>query len=156
QARVLTFEEVWPVREQQLSANPSATEDRPRSFNGDAAVGGAVVSLTSDHPFGTVVIGTFEVEPPREARQMMEPQVSSIPSRQLPELRERLKAANFAIKDWDISKPGPAPEPEKGTENIYVFLPPAPPNPPNPFMGGQQMGKAFTDAERKRVQDVLD
>lgn len=156
QAKVLPFDQVWPVREQ-ISATGAPSEERPRTFNGDAAIPGAIVSLTSKQPFATVVLATFEVEPPPQARQFMQPQVSSIPGQMLNTLRERLTAANFNVKTWDLTTPDGPPEPEKGTESVFIFLPPAPPNPPNPFMGQQQPpSREFSEAEMKRVTDVLD
>ena len=156
QAKVLTYDDVWPLREQINQGVGAATEDRPRSFNGDNAIGGAVLSLTSEKPFATVVLASFETEPPPQARQFMQPQESSIPVKSLNTLKDRLKGANFVVHEWDLSKPGDPPAPEKDTENLFIFLPPAPPNQPNPFSGGPPPQKEFGDAERKRVQDVLD
>lgn len=154
QVRVLGFDDVWPVRDQ-LSSGMAMQEERPRTFNGDATIGGAILSLTSKRPFATIVLTSFEVEPPPQARQFMQPQRSSIPLQALAALRERLKNANFAVKEWDLSKAGDAPPADEGTERIFVFLPPAPPNPPNPFMGQQQPSRSFGEEERKRVEAVL-
>ena len=54
----------------------SQNEDRPRSFNGDSAIGGAVLALTSDHPFATIVLATFEIEPPGNEPVVARPDVS--------------------------------------------------------------------------------
>jgi len=156
QARVLPFDQVWSLREQ-LSASGGGSQDRPRTFNGDSVIPGAILSMTSKQPFATVVLATFEVEPPPQARQFMQPQISSIPGQGLTTLKDRLTAANFNVKTWDLANPDPPPAPEAGTENIYLFTPPAPPTPPNPFMGQQQPpSRTFGEAEMKRVMDVLD
>jgi hypothetical protein len=67
-----------------------------------------------------------------------------------------LGAANFKVVDWNLATTDAAPQPEEGTENVYVLLPPAPPSQPNPFAGRQPPGPTFGEKHRKKIRDLLD
>lgn len=154
--RVLGFSEVWPVRES--IAGPTArNEDVPRTFNGDSAISSAVLAMTREKPFATVVLVAFEPPAPPQRNQFMPPpQQSWIPSSQLSELRKRLEAANFKIVDWNMATTPDAPAQEPDTRSIYVCLPPPPPQPPNPFGQSQPPDQVFGEKQRKQIKDLLD
>ncbi|MFO0973047.1 MAG: hypothetical protein U1A27_06375 [Phycisphaerae bacterium] len=148
--RVLKFDQVWPVRVA-ISDAASAGDEQNRVFNGDAAVYSALLGLTREKPFATVVFVHYE--PKQEQRSFMAPPRPPVPMGELSELRKRLEESSFAVKEWELSSADPAPAPEEGTVNLYVFLPPTPPAPPNPFGGPQP--KPFGEAEMKKVRDAL-
>lgn len=152
-ARVLKFDEIWPVR--QLISDPGAAGEEPqRAFNGDTAISSALLALTKDKPFATVVLTHFEQKQNPQMQRFMRPPPPILPVEELSALRRRLEGANFKVVEWDLTSDQPPPKAEEGTEPIYVVLPPSPPSPPSPF-GGPPPGKPFGDAERKRIRDVL-
>jgi len=154
--RVLKFDEVWPVKT--MINDPLAAagpEGPPRVFNGDAAISAAILALTRDKPFATVVFVTYQTKENPQQQMFMRPQPPPIPTEDLTTLRKRLDESNFKVKDWDLgAAPGGPPAPEAGTTNVYIVLPPAPPQPPNPFMQAPPP-KGFGDEERKRIADAL-
>lgn len=154
--RVLKFDEVWPVKN--MINDPSATpgpEGPPRVFNGDAVISAAVLALTRDKPFATVVFVTYQAKQDPQQQMFSRPQPPPIPTEDLTTMRKRLDEANFKVKDWDLGAgPGGPPEAEAGTTSVFIVLPPAPPQPPNPFMQGPPP-KGFGDEERKRIADAL-
>ncbi len=150
--RVVSFDDVWPQADRvpRFDRNEDEVE---RIFNGDAAVSAAVLGLSYDKPFATVVIAYFEPEPDPRMRQMgARPQTGPIPSFRVTTLRKRLEEANFKVKNWNLAAEDKAPEPEEGTTNVYVFLPPA--AAPPQYMR-QPQAKQFGDKEIGLVQDVL-
>jgi hypothetical protein len=151
--RIVRYDEVWPIR--QVIQDPSiSTEERPRAFNGDASLSSALLALTRERPFATVVMTTFAPQPQQTGRAMMPPPRPSIASEDLQTIRQRLEAANFKVVNWDLSSDDPAPAPEEGTENIYLVLPPAPASPPNPF-GGPPPTQPFGEGERRKLVDAI-
>lgn len=153
--RVVSFAEVFPMREG-VGGPGAPKEDLGRTFNGDSALSSAVLALTRDTPFATVVLVSFEPPAPQQRQQFASPPPRSwIPSRNLSVLRERLEAANFKVVDWNLATSGTSPEPDEGTENVYVLLPPAPPAQPSPFGGQPPLGPTFGDEHRKRIRDLL-
>jgi hypothetical protein len=152
--RVVSFGDAFPVRES--IGGPSAKgEESARSFNGDAALSSALLALTRDKPFATVVLTSYEPPAPQQRNQFTPPPPRSwIPSNALTELRKRLEAGNFKVVDWNMATTPEPPKAEEGTECIYICMPPPPPAPPSPF-GAQQDEKKFGDAERNKIKNLL-
>lgn len=154
--RVVGFSEVFPVRES-VGGRGAGSEELGRTFNGDAAIPSAILALTRGHPFATVVLTSFEPPaPPQRGPFTPPPPRSRIPSRSLSEIRARLEGANFKVVDWNLATTKEAPEPEDGTENVYVMLPPTPPASPNPFGPQTPPAGAFGEEHRQIVRDLLD
>lgn len=154
--RVVDYGEVWPVREP-IPGMSDRDESTPRTFNGDSAIGSAILALTQNGPFATVVLTGFEPPaPPQQNQFMPRPPQSWLPLNQLSTLRARLEAANFKVVDWNLATTPEPPEPEAGTEPIYVLLPPPPPAPPNPFGGSQPPDQVFGEKQRQKIAGLLD
>lgn len=157
QVQIVDFDQVWP-KSDPFGPTPSEENEgvERRIFNGDAAISAAILALGHKEPFGTVVIASYEPSaPPNPMQQMPQPRTGRIPSSELTKLKERLEQANFKVKNWNLATDEKAPEPEKGTKNIYVFLPPAEAAQQNPFQRMPQDQKQFGEAELKKVRDVL-
>ncbi|MFQ5430353.1 MAG: hypothetical protein ACE5E1_08600, partial [Phycisphaerae bacterium] len=154
--RVVPFASVWPVRESIPGAR-SADETVGRTFNGDSSVSSAILALSADKPFASVVLVSFEPPAPRQQNPFMpKPPQSVIPSRGLSEVRRRLQSANFKVVDWNLATQKEKPPAEEGLDELFVILPPAPPSPPNPFGGGTPPDQLFNDQHRRRIRDLLD
>lgn len=151
--RVIKFDEMWPIRVVINDPMSSSGEDKPRVFNGDAVLGGTILALTRERPFATVVFVHY-ANKDQQQQQFMRPQPPAIQTEELSAFRKRLDEANFKVKEWDLASPEGPPEPEEGTTNLYIVLPPAPPPQPNPFMGGAPP-KGFGDEERSRLAKAL-
>lgn len=156
--RVVAFDEVWPVADP-MGGQFAAKENEPqrRVFDGDSAIASAILSMQSEKPFATVIFVGYENQPPPQMRQFQRPSVGVIPLEGLNTLKERLRRANFAVKDWNLGAEGDAarrPEPEKDTEVIYVFLPPAEAPQMNMFMQ-QAPQKQFGEPELAKVREAL-
>jgi hypothetical protein len=148
--QVLSFDDVWPQSEPMRAMTPG--EPPRRVFNGDTAITGAVLSLTQP-PVATVIFAHFAGEVPQQMRQFMPPQRGSIPYEQLNGLREILTKANVVVKEWNMAKELNAPEPDKGTQPVYVFLPP-PQDTPMP--GPQNDKDKFGNVQLAKVGELLD
>lgn len=158
QVQVVDFDQIWPKADP-MGMPPTAEADNieRRVFNGDAALSAAILSLGHKEPFATIVLTSFEIAPPPQMQQMgqAQPRTGRIPSNDLNKLKERLEQANFKVKNWNLATEEKAPDPEKGTKNIYVFLPPADSPQQNPFQRMPQDQKTFGDAELAKVRKVL-
>jgi hypothetical protein len=153
--RVVTFSEVFPLRES-VAGMGSHAEELGRGFNGDSALASAILAITQEKPFGRVVLTSFEPPPPQQRSPFMPPPPESwIPSRALSVLRKRLEAADFKVTDWNMATTKEAPAREEGVEDLYVLLPPPPPSSPNPFGGQPPANQAFGDAQRQTIRDLL-
>jgi hypothetical protein len=131
-------------------------EEIGRTFNGDSAMASAILALTQEKPFATVVLTAFEPPPPQQRQQFMPPPPPSvIPLDSLTELRQRLEGANFKVIDWNMAVTPDAPPADEGTERIFILLPPPPPAPPNPFGGQQPQNQMFGEAQRQKIRDLL-
>lgn len=150
--RVISFDETWPVR--QGAAN--ADDGEPiRTFNGDSAIGSAILALTADKKFANVVFVGYEPPAPQQRSPFSPPPSrSSIPLAQTNLLRERLMAANYNVVQWNLAEQPDPPTLDEGLKTINVFLPPAPPSMPNPF-GPQTPQASFGEPERQKVRDML-
>ncbi len=154
--RVVGYSEAFPIRTS-IGANPEDAEDQPRTFNGDSAISSAILAMTHEGPFATVVLTAFEPPAPPQRNQFTPPPARSwVPLDQLSELRKRLEAANFKVVDWNLATTGEPPKPDEGSKNVYVLLPPPPPSPPNPFGGGQSPDEIFGEAQRAQIRALLD
>ena len=154
--RVVGFSEIWPPRES-MAGQSAKSEDLVRTFNGDSAISSAILALTREKPFATVVMTSFEPPAPPQRNQFMPPpQQSWIPSAHLTQLRKRLEGANFKVVDWNMATTKETPKPDEGTKNIYVVLPPPPSQPPNPFGQGPSPEQTFGEAQRETIRKLLD
>lgn len=145
--QVLTFDEVWPQSEPMRM--PGSNDIPRRAFNGDTVVSGALLSL-SQPPVATVVFVHFAGELPQQMRQYMAPPVGSIPYPVLEGLRGLMAKSNLAVKEWNLAKEDNPPQPEKGTQNIYVVLPP-----PDQLPGPTTEKWQFNDTQIAKVKKVL-
>lgn len=154
-ARVLSFDDVWPMSISPWTAFAGPQEDKPRRvFNGDQAISSALIALTHDQPFASVIIAYFRPQPtPGPMGQQIPPPSSSLPERRFSTLRGQLERANLVIKEWNLAEGLQPPEPDEGTVPVYLFLPPPPARPP---MGMQQTPeRSFGEPEREAVRQVL-
>src|SRR5690606_26229320 len=138
--RIVTFDEMWPLADQRAHEFMTGDEERQprRIFAGDAAITNAVLSMTVEKPFATVIFVAFEPQQNPQMRQFQRNIPPQIPLEQLTILKEKLEQANFKVKDWNLgAEDSSRPEPEEGTEAVYVILPPAPRQPPNFMMQPQ-------------------
>jgi hypothetical protein len=119
----------------------------------------AILSLQNEKPVATVVFVGYEIEPAKEMRQMgQRKRTGVLPLNQFTTLREKLEQLNFKIKEWNLAGEGDTakrPEPEAGTEPVYVFVPPAPKQQQNFMMGQQPQEKSFGEPELTQVKTVL-
>jgi hypothetical protein len=156
--RVVTFDEMWPVSDPQASQfGPSKDEDTQRRvFAGDGAISNAVLNMQSEKPFATVILVAYEPQTNPQMRQFMRPPTPPIGLDQIAQLKERLEGANFKVKDWNLAaENAKKPDPEEGTQAVYVVLPPAPKQQPNFMMQQPQPEKSFGEAELKQVKDAI-
>ena len=150
--RVIGFDEIWPIRQ---GPADSDNDEPSRSFNGDSAIGSAILAVTADRKFANIVFVGYEPPAPQQRSPFMPPPPrSSIPLEQTNLLRERLVASNYNVYQWNLAQQPDAPTMEDGLKTIHVFLPPAPPAAPNPF-GPQTPQASFGDAERAKVREML-
>ncbi len=159
QVRVLTFEDVWPVADPLKGMARTAPEEQRRIFDGDSVIGDAILSLQVEKPFATIILTAYETPPSPQMMQFgqMRKNTGMIPLEALTTLRDRLAKANFAVKEWNLGGEGDEskrPDPEEGTQPIYVFLPPAETPKMNPFMRGPDM-KSFGEPELAKVREAL-
>jgi hypothetical protein len=156
--RAVSFNEVFPVRESIAGPGNPSKDELDRTFNGDSAIASALLTLTREQPFATVVFTAFEPPAPQQRSPFMQPpQPSWIPSAQLSDLRKRLEASNFKCVDWNLANAPEAPKPEEGTQNIYVLLPPPPPNAQQPFFNQPKAPEPkFEDSHREIIRRLLD
>jgi len=145
-AKAVSFDDVWPLSGRG-TLNAGSGEAR-RVFNGDAALGQALLTMAHDKPFATVLISHFEVDVPQNMRRFFPPVSGDIPYFQLSSLEEKLKAANFEVKQWNM---GAEVEPQELNEElpvIYLVLPPPDPSKVPPGMANQVQTWRKSDEER--------
>lgn len=146
--QVLSFDEVWPQRDP-LRGMPGTSNDAPRRvFNGDTAIGGVILAL-SQPPVATIVFVHYAGEVPPQMRQFMPPPVGSIPYETLETLRNLLGKANLEVREWNLAKGLEAPQPQKDTQSVYVFLPPPSDIPMPGPQNQEQFGQPHLDAVKK-------
>lgn len=160
--RVLKFDDIWPINEP-MSARMSRPQDQSetvRVFRADAAVSSALLAMSQPEPFATVIIVGFEPQPEQQMpQQMRSSHIPLISMNELSTLKELLEQANFEIKEWNLGDDDPAaskPEPAKGTEAVYLVLPPAVPPPQNMMMRQQGPQKEFGETEMRLLRDAIE
>ncbi|MCG8403843.1 MAG: hypothetical protein MI923_01465 [Phycisphaerales bacterium] len=154
--QVVDFLSVWPVREALTGSAPS-DDEIAHTFNGDSALSSAILSLTSQKPFATVMLVSFEPPAPQQQSPFMpRPPPSSIPIGALSAVKTRLQNANFEVVDWNLATQPTKPSVEEGREELFLLLPPAPPAPPNPFGGATPPEQMFNEKHRTIIRDLLD
>ena len=158
---VVDFEATWPVAKRQVSGTD---EDGPRRlFNGNQAIGGKLLAMTSE-PFAEVVLTYFEWTPPQWMRGQMQPVTSNPPRFALNKLVETLRAANIEVTDWNLAgrfqpgaPPNEVPEPppvKEGLPRILLILPP-----PEDLSMFQRQGPPtpkFTAAHLEKITALVD
>src|SRR5258708_39164215 len=78
--RVVSFTEAFPVRENM----GGRSEEAAHTFNGDAALSSALLALTRDKPFASVILTSYEPPAPQQRNQFSPPPPRSwIPSANL-------------------------------------------------------------------------
>ncbi len=151
--QVLEFDNVWPISTQAPGMDPDEVH---RVFDGDTAISGALIGMTSEETVATVVFAHFE---PQSQNPMMRSQSQPpLPIAIFTKLRERLESANFEVKDWNLAAEGEASEPpaiEEGRQAVYVFFPPAI-SQQNPFQRQQQPPRTFGPQDMAKVKQVLE
>lgn len=155
--RIVPFDEVWPAAAP--DDMPMMGQDQPklhRIFDGDRAISSAINTLAASKKVATVILTSFESQPPPQMRQMQRPNTGPIPLAQLSVLKTRLEKANFAVKEWNLGAEDGTDPPalEEGTEPIYLFLPPAEAPPMNPMMQ-QPPPPGFGPEHLERVKKAL-
>jgi len=103
QVRVVKFDEVWPIADPTMRMRMDDSKTN-RVFDGDSAISGALLAMTHQKKYATIVFVAFETEANPMARRMGQarPNTGPIPLEQLSTLKEKLKQANFAVKDWNL------------------------------------------------------
>ncbi len=161
EVRVVSFDQVWPVADPSVRqfVREKEGEGPRRVFDGDSAISAAILGMVTTKPLATVILVGFETQPPPQMRQFQRPSTGPIPLGQLTVLTEKLKAARFAVKQWNLGGSGEdggedPPAPEEGTEPIYVVLPPADTPPVNPMMP-QAPQETFGEAQLARLRKAM-
>ena len=150
--KVISFNEVWPLKVRPMGMEPEDQGPQAREFNGDAAIGSQVLAMTSQ-PFALVLLtywGPGPDMPPQMAEMMPR---SELPPEAFAALRERLQAANFAVEDWDLNKDMPDPNEHKGRQKVLIVLPPAPAMPQ--FQPQQAPVPQFGPENARKVTDAI-
>lgn len=158
QVRVVKFDEVWPIADPSMRFRGD-DKQTSRVFDGDGAIASALLAMSNQKKFATVIFVAYETEGNPMARRMGQQSRNTgrIPLDQLNTLKDKLKQANFAVKDWNLGAEGPdgeRPQPEEGTEAVYVFLPPAEAPPQNPMMG-MPPEKGFGEEQLAKIRPLL-
>ena len=173
--QLLTFDEVWP---QTVSSDPGRNEKTPlrRTFNGDAAIGSALLAA-SRGKLAEVVFVTCVGEPPPATNPYQPPppaQEGPLPMSMLTVLRDRLDKANLKVSEWNLARSLTPPPPAYPSEavatsrpdgkdaplpRVYVVLPPAPKpaenpeEPTPPEARAPKFGPAQRDALAAAIRD---
>ena len=143
--QVVAFSEVWPGEMKADFFLPEGTEPR-RYFNGDALLGSRILSLVREKPFAKVLITYYKPAPAPGRPSLVEP----IPPGQLNVLRQRLRAANFQVDDWNLTGPLPSDEPGD-LPVVLLVLPPAGPG----LVDTQAKGR-FGPGQVSKVSQAID
>jgi len=144
--QVVAFSEVWPSEMKADFFLPDGTEPR-RYFNGDAVLGSRILSLVREKPFAKVLITYYKPAPAPGHRS----QVGPIPPGQLNVLRQRLRAANFQVDDWNLT--GPPPSDESGDLPVVLLV--LPPAGPSSLVVAQAKGR-FGPEQISKVSQAID
>ncbi|MDD4888590.1 MAG: hypothetical protein PHU85_01575 [Phycisphaerae bacterium] len=176
--RLLDFNEVWPqvatMPRNEMDAKERQTR---RTFNGDAAVGSAILSAGKDR-LAEVVFVHFTGQPNPMMMQMQQrgPEEGEIPYSRMNTLRDRLEKANIKVTEWNLARDIKPPAPAYGGEDeadksatppasqparqplprVYVVLPPPLPNPMQQREQeepGAKFGPQHAQAVKEAIQD---
>jgi hypothetical protein len=160
QIKVVPFNDVWPVADP-LPGRMTMGMEKRRIFDGDTAIGDAMLSMLNEKPFATVILTVFETMPPQQMRQLgMRRRTGPIPLTSTSILQEKLEKANFIVKEWNLGAEGEQAEHPELTEDtqlskpIYIFLPPAPDARQNPFMRQMPL-ESFGPEQMARIREAL-
>jgi len=160
QVKVIPFDDVWPVGNPLPGQMGMGMEQR-RIFDGDTAIGDTMLSMINEKPFATVILTAFETMPPQQMRQFgMRKRTGPIPLQSTRVLQEKLRKANFVVKEWNLGAEGDQSKRPELTEDtqlekpIYIFLPPAPDARQNPFMR-QMPQQSFGPKQMDQVREAL-
>ncbi len=152
--KVISFNEVWPLKVRPMGMDREDQGPQAREFNGDATIGSRILEMTSQ-PFALVLLAYWGPGPdmPPQMAEMMPP--SDLPAEAFTALRARLQSANFAVEDWNLNSDMPDPNEHKGRQKVLIVLPPAPPAPQNPFQPQQAPMPQFGPQNAKKVTDAI-
>jgi hypothetical protein len=183
--QLLTFDEVWPQTVAPMQSNKDDKIPLKRTFNGDAAIGSALLSATRDKLAELVFVTCVAKMPPaaNPYQPAPRPDEGGVPYTQLNTLRQRLEKVGFKVTSWNLTETLTPPEPAYGGEKaaaasqpdsskkplprVYVVLPPPaaeafdapdkePGESPNPNEPPEDPRVAkFGAKERKAIGDVL-
>jgi len=152
--KVISFDEVWPLKVRSMGMPTQNQGPQKRQFNGDAALGSRILEVTNE-PFALVLLaywGPGPDTPPQMARMMPR---SVLPPETLTSLRKRLEAANFAVQQWNLNEDMPDPNDHKGRQKVLIVLPPAPPAPQNPYQRQPTPMPRFGPENSRKVTDAI-
>ncbi|MCP4374626.1 MAG: hypothetical protein GY794_00380, partial [bacterium] len=94
---VIGFDEIWPM------GIRTDSQGRPRRvFNGDSSISSRICSMTNE-PFATVVFAY--VQPLPTVEMVRKKQIFANPVTNFNILTARLEAANFEVRQWELTKP---------------------------------------------------
>ncbi|MBN1344118.1 MAG: Gldg family protein [Phycisphaerae bacterium] len=153
EARVLSFDDVWPPRERGQFGQPQGSGFDSRKNAGELQISSAVLQLTQKEKTAVIFV--------RHGGQPLFFGGFMMGGRQAPyaAAKERLERANFIVKEWDVGAKKEPPEFEDGekpTRTIWVLLKPEAQEPP-PGMPPQmrQRPKMFGPPEREAVERAM-
>ncbi|MDY6913364.1 MAG: hypothetical protein SVT52_02755 [Planctomycetota bacterium] len=149
-AEAVSFDEVWPLKVPRWSGPAGSEELRKRTFNGNAAIGSRILTMTNQ-PFATVLLCHYQPQVPPQMRRMIPP--ADISPQRLAGLRRRLEEANFKVGDWNLAA-GPRPDAVEGRPQVLLILPPAA-SMPMPQAYGQQIPR-FGPREVQTIRQAID
>lgn len=146
--RAIDFESVWPLRVRPTGFGQPAGPQQ-RDFNGDSAVGSAILAMTHK-PFATVLITYYKPDVPRQMERMIPP--ASVSPDKLTSLSDRLKEANFQVDRWNLRQDRPKAKP--GQPQVLLVLPPA--KIPPASSPGQPKLEPFGKQQLDRLKRAID
>ena len=172
-ARVVPFDEVYPVRAREMGMALRPEEEK-RTFNGDSALASKILGMTRK-PFATVLMTCLAPDPmmAQRMRGLITPAAFGA-------LRKQLEDANFQVAEWDLAQEQPAPAwvcgacgkedsksptaPAKceqcGAEGKFEKRPQVllilPPNPPMPNMMGGPPPPGFGPEQVDKIRRAID
>jgi len=122
EAEIVPFDEIWPLKMPQLS-RPGRSEQAKRSFNGDSAISSRILKMTHE-PFATVLLTYYKANVPPRLQRSIPP---GLEPKHFETLQQRLREANFEVKEWNLRNPIPERTEEEGDRpRVLLILPPPP------------------------------
>lgn len=130
EARIATYEDVWPFRSEQQAPAPDGDE---REFAGEESLSGLILQLTRREKTGVVFV-RFGSEPAlRPDFSRFNPMMGQLPRAPYQQMGTRLEKENFVTAEWDVASDKAPPKLEDARKVVYVVLPPPPAPQPNPM-----------------------